>query len=80
MAILITGASSGFGAAMATAFVQAGYLVIGTARRTEKLADLHAKLGDRFQPITMDMTSKDDIQAALAHIQTLPEYFREIDC
>ena len=28
MAILITGASSGFGAAMATAFVQAGYLVI----------------------------------------------------
>ena len=34
---LITGASSGFGAAMATAFVQAGYLVIGTARRTEKI-------------------------------------------
>ena len=33
MAILITGASSGFGAAMATAFVQAGYLVIGTAYR-----------------------------------------------
>lgn len=80
MAILITGASSGFGAAMATAFVQAGYLVIGTARRTEKLIELQTKLGDRFQPITMDITSKEDIQAALTQIETLPEYFREIDC
>lgn len=80
MAILITGASSGFGAAMATTFVQAGYLVIGTARRTEKLAELQAKLGDRFQPITMDVCSKESVQAALNHIQTLPEAFRQIDC
>lgn len=80
MAILITGASSGFGAAMATVFVQAGYLVIGTARRTEKLDNLKAQLGDRFQGITMDICDKESVQAALAHIQTLPEYFREIDC
>ncbi|MDK4625152.1 SDR family NAD(P)-dependent oxidoreductase [Kingella kingae] len=80
MAILITGASVGFGAAMATAFVQAGYLVIGTARRSDKLAELKAKLGDRFQPITMDVCDKNSMQAALAHIQTLPEAFRQIDC
>lgn len=80
MAILITGASAGFGAAMATAFVQAGYLVIGTARRSDKLAALHEKLGDRFQPITMDVSDKNSVQAALAHIQTLPEAFHHIDC
>lgn len=80
MAILITGASSGFGAAMATAFVQAGYLVIGTARRADKLAELQDKLGSHFQAITMDVTDKQSIQQALEHIQTLPEYFRQIDC
>lgn len=80
MAILITGASSGFGAAMAQTFVQAGYLVIGTARRGEKLTDLQARLGDRFQPIVMDVCDKESVQAALLHIQTLPEKFQTIDC
>lgn len=80
MAILITGASSGFGAAMATAFVQAGYLVIGTARRMDKLNELKAQLGDRLQVIEMDVRDKNSVQAALQSLQTLPEYFREIDC
>lgn len=80
MAILITGASAGFGAAMADTFVKAGYLVIGTARRGDKLAQLQQKYGDRFQPIVMDVCDKTSVQAALAHIDTLPEKFREIDC
>lgn len=33
MAILVTGASAGFGEAMCRTFVQAGYSVIGAARR-----------------------------------------------
>lgn len=80
MAILITGASAGFGAAIAKTFVQAGYAVIGTARREDKLLELQTQLGELFQPIAMDVRDKDSIQAALAQIETLPENFREIDC
>lgn len=80
MAILITGASVGFGAAMAKTFVQAGYCVIGTARRKNKLIDLQKELGEKFQPIVMDVRDKNSIQAALKHLDTLPEPFRQIDC
>lgn len=40
MAILITGASAGFGAVMCEVFVRAGYSVIGAARREDKLLAL----------------------------------------
>lgn len=80
MAILITGASAGFGVAMARTFVQAGYAVIGTARREDRLTQLQAELGELFQPIVMDVCDKNSIQAALAQIETLPEHFHEIDC
>ena len=42
MIVLVTGASSGFGAAMARRFVQQGHRVIAAARRSERLADLQA--------------------------------------
>ena len=45
MIVLITGASAGFGAAMARSFVQAGHRVIATARRKSKLDSLAAELG-----------------------------------
>lgn len=50
MAILVTGASAGFGEAMCRTFAQAGYFVIGAARRGEKLQALAAELGERFYP------------------------------
>lgn len=80
MAILVTGASAGFGAAIAKILVQAGYLVIGAARRGDKLAQLQTQLGDHFQPVEMDVTNKQSIEQALQYIQTLPESFRQIDC
>ena len=80
MAILITGASAGFGAAMARRFVQAGCPVIGTARRTDKLDALKASLGDFFQPLQMDVTDKISVDAALNAVKNLPEAFRRIDC
>ncbi len=48
MAILITGASAGFGGAMCRRFVEAGCHVVGAARRTDKLEALQAELGERF--------------------------------
>lgn len=77
MAILVTGASAGFGEAMCRTFVQAGYSVIGAARRGEKLQALAAELGERFYPLEMDVSRTESIRNAL---DSLPENFAEIDC
>ena len=76
MIVLVTGASSGFGAAMARRFVQQGHRVIAAARRSERLADLHGELGDALLPVTLDVTDKASIEAALAN---LPEAWTPID-
>ena len=77
MAILITGASAGFGEAMCRSFVQAGYDVIGAARRWPKLQALQAELGEQFLPLEMDLSRTETIDNAL---NNLPARFREIDC
>ncbi|MCW9709956.1 SDR family oxidoreductase [Avibacterium sp. 21-586] len=76
MAILITGASAGFGKAMCEVFIKAGYNVIGAARRLEKLEKLQAELGENFFPLQMDMNNLSEIDSALS---TLPEAFQQID-
>lgn len=68
MAILITGASTGFGAAACRTFVQAGYHVIGAARRTEKLQNLRQELGERFLPLALDVTDKKSVNQALSSL------------
>ena len=77
MAILITGASAGFGAAMCRTFVAAGYHVIGAARREDKLQQLAEELGEQFYPLEMDVSRTESIQNAL---NSLPEHLAEIDC
>lgn len=77
MAILITGASAGFGEAMCHAFTAAGFNVVGAARRMEKLQALAEELGGSFYPLQMDVADTSSVPAAL---QSLPEGFREIDC
>lgn len=77
MAILITGASAGFGEAMCRAFTAAGFNVVGAARRMEKLQALVEELGGSFYPLQMDVADTSSVPAAL---QSLPEGFREIDC
>lgn len=77
MAILVTGASAGFGAAICETLVKAGYSVIGAARRLETLETMHEKLGGTFYPLKMDLTDTQSIDQALAQ---LPEEFAEIDC
>lgn len=77
MAILITGASAGFGEAMCRAFTAAGFNVVGAARRMEKLQALAEEVGGSFYPLQMDVADTSSVPAAL---QSLPEGFREIDC
>lgn len=74
---LITGATSGFGAAASRAFVAAGWRVIGTGRRADRLEALQAELGDdKFHPAVFDVRDETARDAAL---DTLPEAFRGID-
>jgi serine 3-dehydrogenase (NADP+) len=72
----ITGATAGFGAAAARRFAQAGWIVIGTGRRRERLDGLSAELGDSFLPLELDMRDHSALEAA---VDGLPEGFRAID-
>jgi NADP-dependent 3-hydroxy acid dehydrogenase YdfG len=73
---MITGASAGFGAAMARKFVQTGHRVIAAARRTERLDTLAKELGKNLLPVGLDVSSKSSIDAALA---SLPADWQDID-
>ncbi len=76
--VLITGASAGFGAAIARRFAAAGAKVIVAARRTERLAALVEDIGaDQAHAIQMDVR---DAQSVSAGIAQLPPRFAEIDC
>ncbi|MEI7611625.1 MAG: SDR family NAD(P)-dependent oxidoreductase [Betaproteobacteria bacterium] len=70
MIVLITGASSGFGEAMARKFVRHGHRVIAAARRTERLKKLQQELGAAVLAVTLDVTDKASINAALAGLPT----------
>jgi len=51
---LVTGASRGFGRAIATALAASGVPVTGVARDRGALADLQAELGGSFTPVAAD--------------------------
>ena len=76
MLIWITGASAGFGQAMARQFVARGHRVVGMARRAERLHALQRELGEAFYPLVMDVAQTADIGKTLA---TLPAEWREPD-
>jgi 3-hydroxy acid dehydrogenase/malonic semialdehyde reductase len=76
MIVLITGATSGFGAEMARKFASHGHRIIATGRRLEKLNELASELGASVLPVAMDVTDKDSIAAMLAG---LPAEWKEID-
>jgi len=72
----ISGATSGFGRAAAKRFVEAGWQVIGSGRRADRLDALKAELGDAFHPLCFDIRDEAAMRAA---IDTLPQRFRGID-
>ncbi|TCU59579.1 serine 3-dehydrogenase [Novosphingobium sp. PhB57] len=75
---LVTGATSGIGEACARAFIDAGWRVVGTGRRAERLDALKAELGaDTFHAAVFDVRDEAARDAALA---ALPAEFAGIDC
>ena len=74
--VLVTGATAGIGAGTARAFVAAGWRVIGTGRRADRLQALADELGGAFHPLAFDITDEDALDAAL---NSLPPEFAEVN-
>ncbi|HEY1139375.1 MAG TPA: SDR family NAD(P)-dependent oxidoreductase [Lysobacter sp.] len=74
---LITGSTSGFGAATARRFVAAGWRVIATGRRADRLQALVDELGaDRVHAAVFDIRDANAMNTAM---DALPEAFRGVD-
>ena len=76
--IFITGASSGFGAACARIFAQAGNRLILTARRIDPLLALQKELAGTADThiIPLDVRDREAVEGA---VDALPPTFREVD-
>jgi NADP-dependent 3-hydroxy acid dehydrogenase YdfG len=60
---IVTGASSGLGKAFSEALVHQGAAVVyGLARSSDKLEIIRDELGNRFQPVPMDITDLESIE------------------
>ncbi|MFF4836995.1 oxidoreductase [Streptomyces sp. NPDC001315] len=73
---LITGASRGFGRALAEAVLESGDQLVATARRPEQLADLVSRYGDRVRAVALDVT---DTAAAQHAVQAAVDAFGRLD-
>ncbi|ACZ30176.1 short-chain dehydrogenase/reductase SDR [Xylanimonas cellulosilytica DSM 15894] len=65
--VLVTGASSGIGAATAARLAADGWSVVAAARRAERLEALAAG-SERIEAYPLDVTSDDDVAALVAHL------------
>ncbi|MBP2319864.1 3-hydroxy acid dehydrogenase/malonic semialdehyde reductase [Kibdelosporangium banguiense] len=72
----VTGASTGFGAAITRRFAAEGAHVIASARRADKLKELADELGDQVLPLELDVQDRDAVYAA---VEGLPARFANID-
>ncbi len=77
--ILITGATSGFGRAIAVKFAKNGYNVIITGRRKDRLDKLEKELtnaGAKVLALNFDVRNKPEVESV---IHNLPEEWKNID-
>ena len=73
---LITGATAGFGRAMTFRFAGAGWRVVATGRRTDRLDSLRKELGDACHTVALDVRDRDAVMQSLG---SLPPPFDSVD-
>ena len=75
MSVLITGASVGFGRAIAKKFANNGYKIVAIARRKEKLESLKDEIKN-CEIVACDISNKDEL---LKGFETLSEEYANVD-
>jgi len=77
MIVFVTGATAGFGAAIARRFAAEGHRIIAAGRRSERLKALADECGaDRIHPVTLDVREQAQVDAAVA---ALPPELAAVD-
>ena len=78
--ILVTGATAGFGKAIATKFAAKGWKIIVTGRRKERLDELCAELKQQYGAETLALCYDiRDKAANFSAVETLPDAWKKID-
>ena len=67
-AVVVTGASTGIGAACVAALIEAGYFVFGSVRRAEDAEKLSARFGADYAPLLFDVTDHDAVNRAAREV------------
>ncbi|WP_446743530.1 SDR family oxidoreductase [Silvibacterium acidisoli] len=77
MNVFVTGATSGFGAAIARRFAEAGHLVTITGRREDRLLEFQKLFSPgQINVVELDVRNREQVQSVIAG---LPDRFAEID-
>lgn len=76
MIIFITGATAGFGAAVARRFAREGHRIVAAGRRRERLEALKKELGAPVWTVELDVRNREDVMKAF---DFLPPDFTEVD-
>jgi len=74
--VFVTGASSGFGAAVTRRFAADGAQVVAAARRIDRVRDLASGFGSQVLPLALDVRDRDAVAEA---VDGLPGDFKAID-
>ncbi|RBQ19484.1 oxidoreductase [Spongiactinospora rosea] len=74
--VLVTGASSGIGQAVAARLVRQGHQVVAGARRIDRLKELAEQAGPGLHPVGLDVTERASVEA---FVQEAQDRFGRVD-